>query len=315
MMDDIFYYISILLPQYKCVTLPGLGAFILNKEEGAVDSASIIAPSNYTIGFNGELQHDDGVLSSYIKSVKGISYENANKELLSAIKELRKTLLYDQSVSCGTLGKLSLIEGQLLFTQNKDYIYPSHFGLTSVALATVDSIIKTEERSSKKEAFKRRLLVASTAAAAALLLLLPSDVITDGQVADYQEAGYLKSLNETKKEVVATASLPMIEEVNIDNTLTLNAVNQDEAAAVAKKKTGRTYYMILGGASSLNTANKIKEQFEADGLRNLQIVESPDRYRIYIQSFEDKTEAEQAVIQFRKDNPKYETAWIFSKRN
>ncbi len=45
------------------------------------------------------------------------------------------------------------------------------------------------------------------------------------------------------------------------------------------------------------------------------IVETTDRYRIYVSSFNDKIQAETFLDGFRKENPKYETAWLYSKRN
>ncbi len=62
-------------------------------------------------------------------------------------------------------------------------------------------------------------------------------------------------------------------------------------------------------------AERLLEKVQISGLRNAAIIESEGRYRVYAASFTDKIEGESFLETFRKENPKYETAWLYSSRN
>lgn len=318
----IFEYIKILLPRHKCVTIPGFGAFILNKEDRKDFDVHVTTPTVFTITFNSRLQHDDGVLTSYIQSVCNISYDKASKDLSNIIRELRKQLLLEKKISCSSLGKIELLNGSLIFTQEQDYLCPSHYGLTAVQLSTIAELNATIERSVKTSSLKKKIAIAAASAAAALLLILPSSNIIDNSVAQakFDGGGYLKSLVEFKTPEVLT---PKAEGVNISQESAVVEAQEKVIDNIAprritnnnKSNNGRTYYLIIGGESSANLANKALDKFKKEGFESAQILESVERHRIYIQSFDNKQDADAAVAKFRKENPQYKAAWIHSRKS
>lgn len=324
MREDIFEYIKILLPKHKCVTIPTFGAFILNKE---VESPYVNGKSIPTcsVVFNSRLQHDDGVLSSYIQSVYNISYEKASKDLSNAIKEIRTTLLLKKEVDCGTLGKIELIDSNIIFTPSSEYVFPQHYGLTPVGLSTLSVINRNITKEVKVISLKKKFAIAASAAAVLFLLILPSTSINDSTT-NYQQAGFLTSLTfsegQASYEKPASSTLAPIVEINSPETAVTEVAQQSiihqedfAKAPITTKKSARSYYLIVGGESTANRAENTLQKFRHEGFANAQLLVSPQRYRIYVASFDNKKEAENYLIQFRNNNPKYQTAWIHSQRN
>lgn len=313
MTENVFEYIEILLPRHRCITLPGFGAFILNNEvDNNLISSDISTIPSCSIIFNSRLQHDDGVLSTYLQSMQGISYEKANKDLQDTIRQMRSSLLINKVVECGSIGKIELIDSNLVFTQNKDYIFPQHYGLTPVGLKTLSAIEKYTVKETKVISLKKKLITTAAGVAAVLLLALPSTHINDSTLpTDIQQAGYLNSLAMPTAESEDNAVILPIEDMKTE----LPEPKSEIVPSTSSKTSTRTYYLIIAGESTLSKAEKTLERYVGEGFENAKIVSSPDRHRIYIAAFSDKKEAEQYVIQFRKDNPKHETAWVFSKRN
>lgn len=320
MRENIFEYIKILLPKHKCVTIPGFGAFILNKEDRA-SYANDIAMPTCSVVFNSRLQHDDGVLSSYIQATLGISYEKASKELANAVKEIRSSLLLKKEIDCSTLGKIELIDSNIIFTPSNQYVFPQHYGLSPVSLSTLSTINKDIHKEVKVVSIRKRLVLAASSVAVVLLLILPSTHITDSATENNQQASFLKSLVAPDKVVVSQSSnesLPIIspiEEINIPKVAESKPDTVESTLPVASNKSSRSYYLIVAGESTKDRALKTLEKFKAEGFNNPQILSSAERHRIYVASFDSKAKAELYLMQFRKDNPKYESAWIHSKRN
>lgn len=82
-----------------------------------------------------------------------------------------------------------------------------------------------------------------------------------------------------------------------------------------KKTVEPKFYVIIGSAGSKSEAQKALGRFKTQGYKDADIVTSGDRNRIYIASFDDKAQAEKYLISFRKNNPKLEDAWVFTRRN
>lgn len=327
MTENIFEYIKILLPRHKCITLPGLGAFILNKEENNfIEDRSTINPPSYSITFNSMLQHDDGTLSSYIQSLKNTSYDKANKDLAVAVREMRAKLLSNQEITCSSLGSLRLIDGITVFTQNRDYVSPIHFGLSPIRLNSIATINQDIRRETKTIGLKKRLVSIAASAAVVALLALSSTSITDStEQGGNQQAGYLSSLvasrtNYTAKETNSEreALINNVEAKYLDTEATTKTEVTTAIQPVASKvkpKSGRTYYLIVGGEPTADGAALSLEQFKKEGFATAKILASSERHRIYIETFETIGDAERAVTKFRQENPKYTTAWIHSARN
>lgn len=299
MNDEIFKYLEFSLPIHNCVIIPDFGGFILNSEPASLLVDGIVPPK-FSVVFNPDLKHDDGILINLYRKDENLSYNVASQRIKEFVKELKKELLADKLVYCSHLGYLSADENnKTIFTANKFLVFPDSYGLRRVELCRLINIERTSEVKANRFSLKYTLGGIAAAAVALFLFAVPTINIKDNSIQKYsQQAGFVSSLSTSLK--------PVLEQ---------NVQNEDaEKTDVDKQVSLRTYYIIVGGEETKSQADRLLEKVRNNGLKNASIVQS-DRYRIYVASFTDKTEGESFLEVFRKENPQYSTAWLYSKRN
>ncbi|NDV94406.1 SPOR domain-containing protein [Dysgonomonas sp. 521] len=299
MENKVFTYLEFALPIHNCVIIPELGGFIINREETSSTFGTRIQVPGFDVVFNPDIRHDDGIITSYYKKDENLPYNVALQRIKDFVKMLKQELSAHKTVEIGKLGKLSVNEdGKIGFEAKQSFILPDFYGLTSVELNSLAGIIQSNEV--QRKSFPVRYIAGSVAAAVAALLLfvVPSTTVNDNiGVKNVQQSGFVYSL--TNKPIVE----PTQEVVpDVENTET------EEAPL-------RTYHIIVGGEDNKMHAQRLLKKMKSGGWNNVDIVESGGRYRISVASFSDKTEAESYLETFRKENPKYETAWLYSQRN
>lgn len=296
MKNDIFKYLEYSLFVHNYVVIPGLGGFIINLDS-AYSGINIESPK-FKIVFNPELNHDDGILVSYIVKDEKVSYNIASQRIKDFVKELKRDLQNDEVVSLG-FGQIFLDkERNLSFVENKSVVHPLFYGLTSVKLKYLTDIRDTSAKEGKHVLGRYVLGGVAAVAAAMFLFVVPSINISNKEA--HQEAGFIHSLSNA-----------LALDTKVDSSLL--DIKEDVPADI--KIEGRTYYIVVGGEDSKSRAERLLEKVQLSGFNKAAIVESTERYRIYIASFTDKTEGESFLETFRKENPKYESAWLYSKRN
>ncbi|MCT4613665.1 MAG: SPOR domain-containing protein [Marinifilaceae bacterium] len=79
-MHEINNYISDLLFVHDCVIIPNFGGFVANHCEATINSQiGSFAPPRKLISFNHNLKNNDGLLVNKLKTIKNISYNEAEK--------------------------------------------------------------------------------------------------------------------------------------------------------------------------------------------------------------------------------------------
>lgn len=297
MNDKILKYLEFSLPVHNCVIIPDFGALILNSEPASFCAEGIVPPSLSVI-FNPDLKHDDGILVNLYKKDENLSYNAALQCVKDFVKELKKALLADKIVECGRFGYFSADgNGKTVFRANELFVFPDSYGLKPVELNRLINIERVQEIRSNRISLRYTFGGVAAAVAALLMFAVPSINIKDTYTHKAsQQAGFISSLSESLNPILESKT----QEVNVVEEATENSL--------------RTYYVILGGEESKSQADRLLQKVRSNGFKNASIVES-DRYRIYIASFTDKAEGESFLDTFRKENPQYSTAWLYSKRN
>lgn len=300
MENKVFTYLEFALPIHNCVIIPELGGFIINREETMSRFGSQIGVPRFDVVFNPDIRHDDGIITSYYKKDENLPYNVALQRIKDFVKVLKQELSAHKTVEIGKLGRLSVNEdGKIEFEAKRSFVLPDFYGLTSVELSCLSGIIKVNK--AHKKSFPVKYVAGSVAAAVAavFLFVVPSATVNDNVgMKNMQQSGFVYSLT-SKPIVVATQDI----------------VSDIESSQTAEVRPLRTYYIIIGGEDNEIQAKRLLEKMKSGGLNNVDIVESGGRYRISVASFSDKNEAESYLDTFRKENPKYETAWLYSKRN
>lgn len=309
MEKTIFKYLEISLPIHNCVIIPDFGGFILNMEPAIFLSNGAIKPPKHSIVFNPELNHNDGIIASYITKDEKISYNAACKKIKEFVTAIKTKLKDGKTIPFGNIGSFTTdTEGNILFARNRSIMHPGLFGLypTSIKqLAEIDKIIIRDKRNLSL----KYTIGAVAASVAAIALFITPINIKDSNSKISQKADFIStitsSLSPRNSEIVK----------DLENKTETKQITNTAEDSPVKLRSGRIYYIIVGGEDTMDRANNLLSKIKKNGFNDADIVEGGDRYRIYISSFEDKTQAESYLDSFRKENPKFETAWLYSKRN
>ncbi len=310
MENIIFEHVEFLLPRHNCVIVPGLGAFIVNFEPSGTAKDHEITPPTYTIVFNNELKHNDGLIVSSLQALRNIPYTTANNIVNDSIKEIKQTLLQGLPVNCGKLGLLNLdLQGNIAFHPNRTIVFPSIYGLSPVLLQSIEALRQLDHVERKQNITIRRIATTAAVIAGLFIFVTPSGNIST--INNNQKAGFLDIFSQTITESnhISLGTKPDAEANSIISTLPTS----DSSNSTIEKPT-RTYYIVVGGEESESQANRLLARFKDQGFPKASIVLG-DRYRIYVASFFDKSEAERYLDLFRLENPEYATAWLYSKKN
>lgn len=341
-MDNmLFKYIEYLLPQYNCVIVPNFGGFVVNMEPAYSNEDGTIAPPSYRISFNQDLTYNDGLLASNIQQAENITYEAACTQIKKCVEGIRLRLVQNKILHCGNLGKLTLNDNNLSFAANNPVMHPYLMGLTPVHIPLLAEL--DNERIRERRSLNLRYVIGTAAAAAVALLLFMGPSINVGNTTDTsnrQQANFLSTLaknniytvkNVKPEEKTAdiaehfngenNAGTPEVNNLKSEDTDKLinnyNSKRKEDynMANIGAPHASRTYYIIVGGEESKYRADKLLSKIQSADFPTANIVESADRYRIYVSAFDNKSDAEEYLEKFRTNNPRYKTAWLFSKRN
>lgn len=155
-MNTLAQHIETLLLEHDCVIIPGFGGFISNYEEAQyhTDNGNVFMPPHRSIGFNQQLQINDGLLVQSYMSACDASYPAAHLQMEKEIEQMASQLELDGEYDFGAVGKLTKGLGEIIsFDKSSSNIEaPSLFGLDSLSVMPVKSIIEKREIEAKMQA-------------------------------------------------------------------------------------------------------------------------------------------------------------------
>ncbi len=330
-----FLHLAYLLTKHECVILPGFGAFVVYPEShpGELRNGMFSAPA-LSLGFNPELTHNDGLLVHSMMKEQQISYNEAALQVNRLADELIACLKVQHELTIPGIGKLihsgenklNFIPATAGLTSNAAYYGLEDFYMPSLSELNKWSV-RMETSEEAKEAdivhitLSRKLLrTVGSVAACALAFLLFSTPFDDHQV-PVQSASlfplvrkqYMES-QELVEPVVAEQESVVVENGDDLQPETI-AEPEIEATPVAQPETtplSRMYYIVVASLPTQKAAEDeliriIEKRYVSAG-----IVGSDGRYRIYVEKFEDKKQAETYLTEFRSVDPGYKEAWVLS---
>jgi hypothetical protein len=126
------YYLRELLFAYDCVTIPGLGGFIMQSQPARIDREKnrIYPPSRYP-SFNSLLNHDDGLLVSAIARAEQVSYHDSGIFVHDFVSNCKIRLSLGERILLEGIGEFSANpEGGIMFRHlNQTNFFPGVFGM------------------------------------------------------------------------------------------------------------------------------------------------------------------------------------------
>lgn len=290
-------YISDLLFEHDCVTVPGFGSFLANYKSAHYDlSQEKFSPPFKQISFNSQIKDNDGTLAKYVSKKLEITFDEA-------VKEIHQTVLsWSIKVKTETIILKNL--GEIYFSSDHRMVFvPDNsvnhlidsFGLSPIFVRQIkdkssSNIVSLEKKKPVKSFYKTAavwtLLIIGLGAA---LYVNQRNNFLEKQIA-LEEEYRNQTIEEVQKAVFNFGELP---------PLTINV-------KVKKKK----YYIIAGAFRINQNAKNLVSNLKRKGY-DATILGLNDKGLSPV-SFSSFTNRKKAVVQLRiiqkKEN---KDAWIF----
>ena len=142
-------HIELLLLEHDCVIVPGLGGFIANHAEARYsgDDEHLFLPPYRTIGFNQQLQVNDGLLVQSYMAAYDASYPAAHLQMEKEIEKMMNELEMAGEYTLENIGLLKKdLNQNITFTAPENGILTPHlYGLYSCEIKSLQSVIKEKE--------------------------------------------------------------------------------------------------------------------------------------------------------------------------
>lgn len=290
-------YISDLLFEHDCVTVPGFGSFLANYKSAHYDlSQEKFSPPFKQISFNSQIKDNDGTLAKYVSKKMGITFDQAVKEIHQIV------LSWSIKVKTETIILKNL--GEIYFSSDHRMVFvpdnsvnhlKDSFGLSPIFVRQIkdkssSNVVRLEKKKPVKSFYKTAavwtLLIIGLGAA---LYINQRNNFLEKQIA-LEEEYRNQTIEEVQKAVFNFGELP---------PLTINV-------KVKKKK-----YHIIAGAFRINqNAKNLASNLKRKGY-DATILGLNDKGLSPV-SFSSFTNRKKAVVQLRiiqkKEN---KDAWIF----
>ena len=294
-------FISELLLEHDCVTVPGLGSFLGNFKSAHYDLENEkFYPPSKQISFNSQIKANDGLLAKFISEKSGLNYDDSLKEIHQEV--LKITLnLKKESVLLKDIGELNLNkEENIVFNplQTKNFLKDS-FGLSPIfikeltqekSLNEKEIVLKPKVRSIKRSKFYQ------TAAVWACLIFGASSIYYNvnndllEQKLAYEQDLRQESFSKVQKAVFDLGSLP---------SLTINV-----------KRQASQFYVIAGAFRITKNAENLVSSLKTKGYDS-RILPLNEKGLTPV-AFEGFSQRKAAVTSLREIQAKEnKNAWIF----
>lgn len=339
-MNELIKHIEHLLIGNECVIIPNMGGFISHYSPSRwIEEESAFLPPMNIIAFNERLNINDGLLAqSYMLTYK-ISFQEAMNMIAEHVHELKKQLQHSGKIEIPNIGHLTLnIDSHYEFIPNEDGVdSPILFGLTSFTMQKLNeleemqrpssslsfkeeklasiSTVPTEKLETKETVIiriNRRFLQLTVAAVIALLAFFSFSTPVENTFIDQGNYAELFSINKEsdflKKVEETTSIFPRKEK---KQTVAIKKVEKK----VEKKQTIITplntlrYHIVVASLNSASKGKKVLASYQKKGFSSAYIIQRKGKYRIALNGYEKKAEANKALYNYRK-KAGLSSAWL-----
>ena len=290
-------FISELLLEHDCVTVPGLGSFLGNFKSAHYDLENEkFYPPSKQISFNSQIKANDGLLAKFISEKSGLNYDDSLKEIHQEV--LKITLnLKKESVLLKDIGELNLNkEENIVFNplQTKNFLKDS-FGLSPIF---IKELIQENSLNEKEIILKPKVRSKfyQTAAVWACLIFGASSIYYNvnndllEQKLAYEQDLRQESFSKVQKAVFDLGSLP---------SLTINV-----------KRQASQFYVIAGAFRITKNAENLVSSLKMKGYDS-RILPLNEKGLTPV-AFEGFSQRKAAVTSLREIQAKEnKNAWIF----
>jgi len=316
--DFINFHIAYLLTKHECVTIPDFGAFVVSKAKVDVSKKRgfISPPANHSLTFNPEIIQDDGLLVHSVAKERNINYSEALRLVNDYVDSLVDTLRKGQDVQFPWIGKIRLSDDRkIVFIPAKNLsCNASNCGLANFNFPYLTDTPEDESAEKKRKKMYKRPVFYIFLAAIVLLLaglyiflvLKPIDI----KRFSFPELPTLSNPFKANQEKPAAITPPLVP----TDSVKPEVVDSVKLTLIDSTKLSPSEYcIIVFSTTKEKDANVMLNYFVANGVSKAQIIHSDGKYRISVETFNNKEEAVSFLDILRKngENPLFKDAWIF----
>ena len=345
-MIELAQHIEVLLLENDCVIVPNLGGFVAHYASSIrLDADNLFLPPTRSIGFNPQLQINDGILVQSYMNLYDINFPDASRRIEKEVDELIITLHKEGKVELANVGEIryTINETFEFVPYDNKITTPYLYGLDSfemrelIALQLINERTLTPAMLNEKRSYEikvnRSFLRHSTAivAAIALFFILSTPIEnTYIETGNYAQLLPMELFEKIKNRSVTTTSIvsnyPMTE-AHKTEALQIKPVSA-KTVKVAKASTKETkvpttqvaalvvqtgnFHIIVAGGVSLKNAEALVVTLKSQGYANARVLTNGEKMRVSIMSHDTNEEATKQMLQLRK-NESYKNAWLLAK--
>ncbi|MEG1586495.1 MAG: SPOR domain-containing protein [Bacteroidales bacterium] len=341
-------HIEYLLTLHDCVIIPEFGGFVLRNQEAKFVNHSKMIPPCKVVGFNAALTHNDGLLANSLMQEKNISFAEA-KSMQLVLQRGENMDMGSLGTFCNEEGALQFIPAhQNLFDLNL-------YGFSDLSLQPIHltPVLQSEPQVAENDVVmvpvNLRLLRRVTAVVAMITgLLLVSHPLEHGNIPQHYASMISSDL--LSKAIVPNFSYYQEQIDQPDNQVASDSVLYDsevisendnpaaempeEASASSESQTDlkpnitspveetilqpqpvKRYYIVVGSFPTEPQAVSRITALARKGLEGVQYLKKDNKYRLYINTFTDKKDANKFLADGRPNHPEGAVAWVVAPRN
>ncbi len=326
-MSMIVQHIAYLLRSHDCVVVSGIGAFIARRINAHIDTENgLMYPPSRMLGFNSEIEHDDGLLASSVARQMNVSYDQALKTVATEADALRCQLINTGEIALPRIGLLRRDqEGRITFEPFENNVVSSpYLGLRPIKIAPVKAASPAKEThpglaANIRPRVHRRI---KAAASVALLICMGALLTTPVDLNQAQLASLGISVSEPENALNTETEEEEVFDFEIRQaspSARLSIALPAEKPAPAKSHITVTpstvtekednYYLIV---ASLPTEQLAEKFIATEGNPSLGILQKDGRYRVYAATGSTQSETWEQ-LHAGDLSSRYPDAWVCAK--
>ncbi|MCR5043119.1 MAG: SPOR domain-containing protein [Bacteroidaceae bacterium] len=351
-MISIARHIELLLLEHDCVIVPGLGGFITNHADARYtgEEEGLFLPPYRTIGFNQQLQVNDGLLVQSYMAAYDTSYPAANLQMEKDLEKMMNELEMKGEYELENIGiiKKGLNQNISFISPETGALTPSLYGLYSYEMKSLQHVIKekdiernlqaaaasmhiakqeketspkpTEQKAKRGDViihFNRRWLDMGIAAAAAVLLFFCFSYLVMNQPngnSDTIVAAFPTMDKVAVKPAKPATVQPIAAPVKNEAAKPVPAKAEPAKASEAKENPAQVektrFAIVLATYVSQDNAEKFIKDLAKEGLSEGRYVKNGKVSRVLYSEYADESAAQQALNKLRQENAAFAEAWI-----
>lgn len=312
-------YLSELLKTNDCVIIPDLGGFIANYQISGFDERNDqFTPPSKEIIFSGKLKKNDGLLVNYISDLEGIGYLEARRIVSEFVAESISRLENGERILLEQIGVLRYDQNEhLIFEQvENNMIRTDAFGLDSFHFPrlinkytqTPKPVFRDKDPEPQKHmhpVLKYALIGIPLVVA---LYFIPYNKVLDSSKLIKQQTSNTASLPISDSKMInrveAAKNVPMQ-----DSPAPATAVNPIPQAeklvpqTVVNESVKGKYHVVGGCFKIRENADKLADRLIKQGYPAQVSNLGKYFFRVSVQSFQTRKEAEMALAQLARTEP------------